>query len=382
MLKVAVLGGGNGAFIAAADLAIRGYDVSLCESPQFAESITKAKEQGGIELEVRGKIGLKGGFAKLSEITTDVKKAVEGRSIIFVVVPAFAQSKFAELAGNCFSKNQIVILQPGNFGGSLEFTQILLNQGAEELPILMEFECMSYSGFKDTTGSAWVSGFKKPLKAAVYPGKYTDYALKKVREIYPDLERGKNIFETGLSNTNTTLHAPILALNAGWAEQPEQEFLLYWEGCSPGVVRVAEEIDRERIEIGKRLGLDPLSTKDILLKWYSHQGAKGDTLREVLTTNPVYEWDYAPKTFQHRFFLEDIPYGMAPMETIGQIMGVKTPLITAIIEIGCVLAESDLRADSRDLRKFGIADMTPEEINEFLYTGGKYEGLFLSQSNL
>ena len=39
--------------------------------------------------------------------------------------------------------------------------------------------------------------------------------FKALKEIYPKLERTNNILETGLSNINTVLHAPILALNAG-----------------------------------------------------------------------------------------------------------------------------------------------------------------------
>ena len=35
---IAVLGGGNGAHCMAADLALAGYDVNLCELPAFRES--------------------------------------------------------------------------------------------------------------------------------------------------------------------------------------------------------------------------------------------------------------------------------------------------------------------------------------------------------
>lgn len=33
MFKIAVLGGGNGAFIAASELSLRGFNVNLCEVP-------------------------------------------------------------------------------------------------------------------------------------------------------------------------------------------------------------------------------------------------------------------------------------------------------------------------------------------------------------
>jgi len=370
MLKIGVLGGGNGAFITAADLALRGFDVNICEAPGFERNIALAKEKGKIKLEVRGNLPIKSGFAKINKITTDIKEAVKDRDIIFVVVPAFAQKIFAEWGAEIFSPEQIIVLEPGNFGGSLEFAEILKKKCVnKKLPIFVEFECMIYSGFKNDSGSVWVSGYKKNLKVATYPGEFINEIFPKLISIYPDLEKASNVLETGLSNTNATLHAPILALNSGWVEHKDKNFLFYWEGCSPAVARVAEKIDLERLLIGKELGINLISTKDIIIKWYEYQGAKGNTLYEVLSKNPAYEWDYAPKTFQHRFFLEDVPYGMIPMENLGKILKVKTPLITAIIEIASRLTNQDLRSEGRDLRSLGLQDVCKEKLLERVRIG-------------
>ena len=119
MLKIGVLGGGNGAFITAADLALRGFDVNICEVPEFEKNISLAKENKGIKLEVKGNPGLKGGFAKLNKVTTDIKEAIEDREVIFLIVPAFAQKRFAEWGAKYFSPEHIIVLEPGNFGGSI-----------------------------------------------------------------------------------------------------------------------------------------------------------------------------------------------------------------------------------------------------------------------
>lgn len=369
MLTIGVLGGGNGAFITAADLALKGFNVNLCESPKFESNINLAKRQGGINLEIRANVGLKGGFAKLNKIGTDIKELMTDRNIIFIVVPAFAQKIFAEWGSETFSPEQIIVLEPGNFGGAIEFAEILKDEGIKKLPILVEFECMIYSGFKNDSGSVWVSGYKEGLKTAAYPGKLTDKALAVLSNVYPKLERSSSILETGLSNGNSVLHAPILALNAGWAEQPEMEFLFYWQGCTEAVGRVVEGVENERLALGKALGINLSPIKELLLKYYGHQGAKGETLTEVLRLNPAYEWDYAPKTLQHRFFLEDIPYGMIPMESLGKTLKVPTPLITAIIEIASRLTNKDFRSEGRDLRKLGLQGICKEDLLERVRTG-------------
>jgi len=115
------------------------------------------------------------------------------RDIIFVVVPAFAQKIFAEWGAETFSPEQIIVLEPGNFGGSLEFAKILKDKGVKKLPILVEFECMIYSGFKNDSGSVWVSGYKEGLKMAAYPGNLTDKALAVLSDVYPKLLPADNI---------------------------------------------------------------------------------------------------------------------------------------------------------------------------------------------
>jgi len=367
--KIAVLGAGNGAFITAADLSLKGFSVNICEVPEFADNITEIQKIGGIKLEVRGNPGIKPGFAKLNLITTNAEEAIEGCDLILVVVPAFGQRRFAELTAKYLKSEQIVVLTPGNFCGSLEFAQVLKEKNASAKPILVEFECMIYSGFKENSTTVWASGFKDDLKAGVFPSKYTDKAFEVLKHVYPKLGKAKNVLETGLSNLNTVLHAPILTLNSGWTEKTEGGFLFYWDGCTPSVGHVVEEVDKERIEVGRALDLDLVPTKDVLLKWYSHQGAKGETLYEVLSTNPAYKWDDAPKTLHHRFFLEDIPYGMVPMESMGKLVGVPTTISSSIINLACTLTGKDLRRNARDLESLNLTGLSKEDISDIMING-------------
>ena len=378
MFKIAVLGGGNGAFIAASELSLRGFNVNLCEVPEFESNIQIAKTKGGIDLEVKANTGFQGGFAKLNKVGTDIKEAVIDRDIIFIIVPSFAQKRFVEWGAEYFSPEQILVLEPGNFGGAIEAAQIFKTKGIKKLSILVEFAGMIYSCFKKNSGSVWVSGFKKELGMAAYPDRLTERALDQLQRIYPGLERMDTVLETGLSNGNPILHVPILTLNAGWVEQKDIDILFYWQGCTPSVGRIVQEVDDERMALGEKLGLKLITTKEKALKYYRDQGAKGNTLQEILSTNPVYEWDYAPKNFQHRFFLEDIPYGLVPMENLGDMLGVKTPLMTAFITIGSRLTDKNLRASARDLVKLGFKDFTKEELLEQVRTGGKDKDYFIN----
>ena len=51
MEKVTIIGGGNGAFAAAADLTLRGSQVTLFELPRFVDGLSEVIQRGGIEME-------------------------------------------------------------------------------------------------------------------------------------------------------------------------------------------------------------------------------------------------------------------------------------------------------------------------------------------
>lgn len=371
--RIAVFGGGNGACITAADLALRGYEVNLCEVPEMAASagIEEIKKVGGIHLEIRGGPSLPEGFGRLNLVTTDAKEALKNAQVVFVVVPAFAQKRFAEFMFDGLTNEHIVVLEPGNFGGALEFAQVMRKQGVgtKDMPALVEFECMIYSGFKSSPTNAWVSGFKRALKAAAFPAKRTKEAMKTLVKVYGFLKPAKNVIETGLGNVNLVFHAPIMVHNAGWVEHADGDFYFYWDACTQSVGRVVQAVDDERLMVGKALGIDLVNSKDLLTSWYGHQGAKGNTLQEIMSTNPAYKWDTSPSTLRHRFLLEDVPYGMVPLEELAHLVGGRTPTVSAVITLAGQLLGEDLRQGARNLRKLGLEGLDAGSINKLMSEG-------------
>jgi opine dehydrogenase len=366
---ITILGGGNGAFAHAADLAVKGFKVNLCEAPEFGKNIEGAKASGGIHLKITGNPGMKPGFGKLNLVTTDVGEAVRGADVVIVVVPAFGQRRFAELAAPHLKSNQLVMLSPGNFGGCLDFQHALEKNGTKERPLLCETECMMYSGFKCKPDEVEVTGYKKGHLVATFPGNRVKEALELIHQFYPEVKGGGSILETGLRNVNTVMHPPVTVLNAGKIETTGGRFLFYFEGVTERVGEVVVKVEEERLAIGKALGINLTPTREVLLEWYGHSGAKGDTLPEVMRTNPVYGIDYAPPTFKHRFLAEDIPYGMVPMEQVGKLVNVRTPVTTAIIELAVVLSGLDLRENARDLEALGLDGLSGVELRRFFEEG-------------
>jgi len=362
----AVLGAGNGGMATAADLTVRGFKVNLWEHPDFADTIKPIQDLGGINLETVDSIPMKPGFARLNLITTDIKAALDGVDAVLVIVPAFAHKNIAECCVPYLQDNQIVIISPGNFGGALQFRNTFCKTGTAQNVVFAEGECMIYACRKKDPTTIWIRRYKKGLRFAALPAVHSDRVMEIVQQIYPEAEKAANTLETGLSNCNPTQHPPIMILNAGLIERTKGDFLFYNEGVTHGVIRVIDAVDKERVAVCDALHTKIRTAFEQEFAWYGYQGCSGTNLYESLKDNPFYRTSKAPESFQDRYLTEDIPFGLAPLEELGKLVGVPTPTATAIINFACLLSERDLRANRRSLASLGIGDVTPNQLLEMV----------------
>src|SRR5437764_11052800 len=110
-MRIAVLGGGNGSFAAAADFALAGHDVRLWR--RDVEAVRAHNAAGGtiIVKDFRGRHE-----AKLSLATNDIAEAVRDTKLILCPAPATAQYDIArELAPHLVDEH-VLFLPPGTFG--------------------------------------------------------------------------------------------------------------------------------------------------------------------------------------------------------------------------------------------------------------------------
>jgi hypothetical protein len=62
---------------------------------------------------------------------------------------------------------------------------------------------------------------------------------------------------------------------------------------------------------------------------------------------------------------------MIPMETLGEIISVDTPIIDSIINLGLKLTGRNLRKEARDLRRLGLDRVNTEDLIKKVTTGGE-----------
>jgi opine dehydrogenase len=333
-MNVAVLGGGNGAFAAAGDLALRGHRVAMCEVPEFFPGLQAAAVQGTLRVEALPTTGLPSGLARLGLVTDDVEAAVSRAEVVLVVVPSYALTRFADFIAPALRPHHTLLIMPGNLWGAYRVATRLRAAGVSEEVLIGEAECLIYAARKADGTSVVIRGYKKHLGVAAVEADRAEELRRRLLPLYADLRRLDSVLQSGLSNVNPFFHPAILLGNLGLADAPQPR-RFYAEGVSGAVARLIEHLDGERLATAAALGITLPRLRELLLLWYAHEGAAGTSLHAVIHSNPAYRDSLFPAALATtRYLMEDIPFGLVPFVQLAKRVGVPTPLAAAIVAFG------------------------------------------------
>lgn len=358
--KYAVLGAGNAGTAFAGHLGLKGFDTSLYEASPFAsgDHFNAIKENKGIELR-----DILKGFGPLQIVTDDIQEAVQGRDIIIIAVPEFAQKTLFEAYLEHSEDGQTVVFFPGNYA-SFKF-QTLVKESGKKL-ILAEASSIPYGARVKAPGTVDIIGWKDHLHVASLPSSETENTLKTLNQFNDVFIPGEDVLWVSLNNPNFVVHCTSTALNAGWIETSQGEFSLYWEGMSPSVVNVIEKVDEERLAVGKALGYELMSEMDFFAFYYN---LTGNTLYEVIQKSENHGKSKSPKSLKDRYIEEDAPAGLTAIVSLGKRFGIPVPNCEAILRICSTLNQKDYYEIGLNEENLGIVNMSKEDIARFVQTG-------------
>ena len=187
----------------------------------------------------------------------------------------------------------------------------------------------------------------------------------------PEVEICETVLETSLDNTNPMVHPLPTIMNVNWSESGDK-YKYYWEGIGPTMGTYIEEMDNERLEIGKTLGLEiGKNLFPLKLQYEIEYDAHGENLSEIVKKVKAYEDIYAAGTARSRYIYEDIPTALLPLAELGELLGVKTERMRFVISL-CekMLGEDLTNMDSaRTSEKLGLAGLDREGVLKYAKLG-------------
>ncbi len=177
-----------------------------------------------------------------------------------------------------------------------------------------------------------------------------------------------NVLGTSLSNVNMVLHPPGTILASAWIEATAGNFTFYVEGLTEGVARVMECLDAERRAVAHGLGIDLPSLFD---EMQSIGTIESDVdpevgLRAAIRGGVANRTIRAPASFTHRYFQEDLWYGLEPFLALAAIARVQAPTARSLRQLGELAAGPFAPAGRRTAIEMGIGGLDRDALLAFV----------------
>jgi opine dehydrogenase len=358
-MKVAILGGGAGGASAAVELTHRGHEVRLWN--RSAAALADFSTAGGIR-----HIGVLGeGLTPVASLTTDLSAAVRDADVVLVCLPTLAHAALARALIERHAAGTPVVLNPGHTGGALEFSAEFRRHGLNPPPVA-EFSTLTYVARVRAGGLLATTGRAKCVRAAALPGGRA--ALDLGVALYDCAQPVANVLVTSLSNVNLVLHPPGAILGASWVEATGGDFTFYVQGLTEGVVRVMQQLDFERRQVAQGFGIDlPSLFEEMRAIGTIEATVDGSAgLASAIRAGTANREIKAPGSFSHRYYQEDLWYGLGPFLALAQIARVETPCARALLQLGEYAARSYAPVGRRTAAEMGIAGLDKHALLAFV----------------
>ena len=356
---LAILGGSNGGFAAAADLALAGHHVRLWTRTE--PTLGPLRDDPTIRLVAEGRHG----SARLERATTDIGEAVRGAEVLIVPLPATTHEDLARRLAPHVTDRHTVLLTPGTFG-SFVLARELARAGATLPQAVAETGTLPYLTRK--TGPAVVVA---PVRAAnlpigVFPAARRDAALARLAELFPAVRPCTDVLDAALTNAGPVIHPPLVLLNAGAIDAGRLD--VHATGTTPSVRRLIDVVDAERLATRRGWGY-PAPHYELATYYEAAravEGLYGAGAREKLVASGL--WNET-LTFEHRYVTEDAALGLALFESAARAAGTATPATTGLLLLFGALLGRELSGGGRALEAQGLGDLSRREIRAILDEG-------------
>ena len=353
-MRIAVLGGGHGAYAAAADLAEQGHEVRLWR--RDAAAFAPVLKSGAIRLkDVKGARSV-----PLALATTDIGAALRGASLVLIPAPATAQADIARAMAPHLERGQVVFLPPGTFG-AYAMAKI---SGAHEV-IFAETGTLPYLARKHAADEIAITMRAKRLPVGVFPARRTTEVVKVIAKAYPVVHPIEDALSAALMNAGPIIHPPLILMNAGPLEHSER-YDIHKEGTQPAIRSVTDALDNERIALREALGYAPYHYP-LRDHYTSDRWMYGDA-HDRLTESG--DWREHIDLRAHRYMREDVAFGLAFLVSVGRWAGVPTPVAAGLLAIASAALAEDLYRDSpRTLEALQLAQLDRTQMTQLLREG-------------
>ncbi|MGH0632174.1 NAD/NADP octopine/nopaline dehydrogenase family protein [Bacillus pacificus] len=346
-MKITIVGAGNGGSAIAADLTLKGHEVTLLKTSNGIHN-----EHFNTILNNGYKISLiRNGVKKVASlklITTDYEMALQGSELVIVFIQTNYHEEVAKKIAP-YLRDQIVMLQPGYLG-----TLYFKKYNSLETITYVEAESSPIDCRITNPGEVTVLFENVVNPIGVYPVSRSEGTLTKLATLGYNFESVNSIIESALHNPNLIVHTLGAIMSMPRIEYTKGEYWMYREVFTPSVWSLVEGLDNEKMEVLDRLNLPRLSYVEACKKRNSSNS--NEDAREVFFYYANNHSPKGPNEVDSRYITEDVPEGLVLLESLGEYFNVPTPICSSLINIASGALKRDFRANGRSIKRLGESE--------------------------
>lgn len=360
--RIAIVGAGAGGCAAAAHLGRLGFETRLFSEDETA--LAPLRELGGIHHE--GVLGE--GFVPIARVTRDAGTALDGADMVLLVSPAHLHERWVTAIAPHLRPEQVLLVSPGH---TLLLIPRVLRRHGVRAPVFCETATLPYMCRRPEPTKVRILQVSEFMVFAAFPGRQTQALAERVRIVYPMIRPHATVLDTLFPYGNAIHHPAATLANAGRIEATRGEFCFYYDGITPSVGRLIDAVDRERCRVAAALGAQAMPFVELFhtMGYTTDAAGRSGLAYEAFHQSEPDRWIKAPGTLEHRYFLEDVPYGIVAYSELGRLAGVPTPIIDSVIHLASTAMRRDFRAQGLTLERLGLGGVPRERVAALLHAG-------------
>lgn len=345
-MNIAVIGTGNVGIAVAADLSIKGFDVSLIKTSSY-------KSEGYNRLiQNNNRVFLKENHTYTQTTIKDVSKdlsKIDKADVVIVTIQSTFYEDMIKKISQYLHADQVVVCFC-SYMSSFYFAKYCL-----ELPSIAEttgpyLEGRVELGDKPNEVVFRVGCRLERCPLSIFHDNRANETMETIESFYKGFSNDYSVVESALLNPNMVLHTVGSILSIPRIEYSKGNFCMYREAYPRGneaTMNVMLELDKDKTNILQDLAQKPTTI-------FEAGGFAGpDRLKSFYQYSESSDRAISPTSVHSRYITEDVSQGLVLLESIGNLIGRRTPIATALIDIASAALQEDFRMKGRTVLKLG-----------------------------
>lgn len=343
-LRVGIAGAGAIALASAAWLRQAGHGAMLW-SPggQGAQALrTQPLEAGGVQP-----------CSVTVQVADDAAQLCQASDVLLIALPVNGHRRVMDALLPFLRDGQVVIVSSMASLSSLYLYESALRAGLRIT--VASFGTTVLTARRESGTQVRVMTRRQAVGVSALPGANLEEALALCTALFGEgFFPQQNTLASALANVNPQSHGPLAVFN--WSRIERAENWPQYHCMTPGVARAIEALDLERRAVAKAFGIGLGPIEEHFARSFGTAAARLEDIAAELHAKRG--GPPGPVRTDTRYVTEDMPYGLAFIEALGQLAGVPTPATRTIVDAASLVSGTDFRQQNDLLAPLNLAGET------------------------